>query len=252
MSETVKNLNSILVKLKDIDDIFRFGEKIVPIVEGFIGFMNEFVPIIEKINWSIEESRAQIPHAANQINKVSDATELATTEVLDRVDEIAHELSDIEEKINEMIEKRMRVTEITEQLNSAIKGNKEAEKLLEELTEAIDTGLMLETIKNRVQKINVDAYQITMSLQVQDITAQQLAAVNHLIISVQNKLGGLMSMLEDTASDKRSDDMISEKLPDVHFDSRATYDTSTDRQSNVDTIVSNQRTSQEEIDKLFS
>ena len=49
-----------------------------------------------------------------------------------------------------------------------------------------------------INKIKDDANNITLSLQVQDITSQQLAAVNHLIESVQAKLGKLVVNLEGT------------------------------------------------------
>ena len=106
-------------------------------------------------------------------------------------------------------------------------------------------------IKNKIGEITAHTDQITMSLQVQDITAQQLAAVNHLIISVQNKLGSLLNAVDSSKYDEK-DDLKLEKLPDVHFDAKADYNPDANQQLDVDSIINNEKASQEEIDKLFS
>jgi hypothetical protein len=106
-------------------------------------------------------------------------------------------------------------------------------------------------MKNKVTNIMSNTDQITMSLQVQDITAQQIAAVNHLIISVQQKLGNLLSTVDSTGLNV-ADNLEHKKLPDIHFDARATYNPSENQQNVVDSIINNEKASQEEIDKLFS
>ena len=115
----------------------------------------------------------------------------------------------------------------------------------------MDVSLTLELMKNKVNNIMSSTDQITMSLQVQDITAQQLAAVNHLIISVQQKLGGLLNAVSATGIHV-NEDLKQEKLPNVHFDANASYNPSANQQVDVDSIINNEKASQEEIDKLFS
>ncbi len=103
------------------------------------------------------------------------------------------------------------------------------------------------------QKIRTDVYNITLSLQVQDITSQQLAAVNHLIESVQKRLASLIVHLDE--SDLRDFDTSTVySTSGETFDPEARYTKSTERQEAADIIVNDSlsKTSQDEIDKLFS
>lgn len=249
MSNSIKNLNEIVSKLHEIDNVFKFGEKMIPVVEGFVSFMTDFIPFVEQISGSIEATRSKIPQASNQIDKVTKDTELAMTEVLDKVDEINLQLGNISEFLAEVLKKRAQAEFASEELKKFVKGNPEAEKILDTVIENIDFSLTLELIKNKIGEITTNVDQITMSLQVQDITAQQLAAVNHLIVSVQHKLGSLLSVVD--SSHVENEDVKMEKLPGVHFDANASYSTK-DNQDNVDSIINNEKASQEEIDKLFS
>jgi len=104
-----------------------------------------------------------------------------------------------------------------------------------------------------VRKLENDSTNITISLQIQDITAQQLASVNHLIQSVQKRLSSLLFDLG-----KKSNQNLSEleQMPEADtdtFNPDAKYDTSAEKQVRVDEIINeNLKTSQAEIDKLFS
>ena len=251
MSESAKNLNDMITKLKEIDSVFKFGEKMIPVVEGFVSFLNEFLPFVEQVSGSLNDTRSKIPEASNQIDKVTNATELAMNEVLDKIEEINSQLESINECMDELVEKRESSAEIVRNLETLLSGNTEASLLLSKLSEKLDTGLTLEVVKNKIREVTTSTDQITMSLQVQDITAQQLAAVNHLIISVQHKLSGLLNAVDSTGVDP-VDEIKMEKLPDVHFDAKATYNPGSNQQVAVDSIISNEKASQEEIDKLFS
>ncbi|MCB0730136.1 MAG: protein phosphatase CheZ [Ignavibacteriae bacterium] len=251
MSESTKNLSDIVTKLKEIDNVFKFGEKMIPVIEGFVSFISDFVPFVEQVSGSIQDSRSKIPEASNQIDKVTNATELAMTEVLDKIDEINIDLNDISNCLDDMVEHRIRAEGYVTELCKEIKDNENAKVIFKKLLESIDVGLTLEMMKNKVRQITANTDQITMSLQVQDITAQQLAAVNHLIISVQHKLGGLLEAFNSTGYNS-SDNLEISKLPDVHFDANASYNPSSNQQDDVDSIIKNEKASQEEIDKLFS
>jgi len=251
MSESAKNLNDMIVKLKEVDNVFKFGEKMIPVIEGFVSFISDFIPFVEQVSGSIQDSRAKIPEASTQLDKVTNATELAMTEVLDKIDEIIEQLSSVNECIDDLVEKRESTAELVGKLQQQLEGNPEAESLLNKISENIDTGLILEMVKNKIGEVTASTDQITMSLQVQDITAQQLAAVNHLIISVQHKLGGLLSAV-DSSGYGGSDDLKIHKLPDVHFDAKASYNPGANQQVDVDSVVNSEKASQEEIDKLFS
>jgi hypothetical protein len=71
MSETAKNLTKIVHKLEEIDNVFKFGEKMIPVIEGFVSFISDFIPFVEQVSGSIQDTRSKIPEATNQIDKVS-------------------------------------------------------------------------------------------------------------------------------------------------------------------------------------
>ena len=99
MEITTKHMADVFAKLDDLKNIFKFGEKIVPIIQSLIEFMREVVPLLENINSSIEESTSQIPQATNQINSVTSATELATTEILNLVDHNSNCIREVDAKL---------------------------------------------------------------------------------------------------------------------------------------------------------
>ena len=251
MSKTAKNLNEILEKLNEIDGVFKFGERMIPVIEGFVSFISDFLPLVEQVSGSIQDTRSKIPEAANQIDKVTNATELAMTEVLDKIDDIAYQLESINESMDSMIEKRVLAEDSTNKLRILLDDNSEAKELFNAILKNLDFGLSFEIVKNKISEITASTDQITMSLQVQDITAQQLAAVNHLIISIQHKLGDLLEVV-DTAGYNKNEKLSMNKLPDVHFDANASYKPGGKQQENVDSIINSEKASQEEIDKLFS
>jgi chemotaxis regulatin CheY-phosphate phosphatase CheZ len=128
--------------------------------------------------------------------------------------------------------------------------------LLLKLYKNDDIDELLSVIKEKLSVLNEESYQITLALQVQDITTQQLAAVNHLIESVNNKLSSLVDDIHKAEIKEKKVDEI--EVPDTAiFDPNARYDKDETRQQNVDDIIdeenrTNEIASQDEIDKLFS
>ena len=77
------NMKEIFGKIDDLKSVFKIGERILPILQSLIDFMGEIIPLLENINTSISDSTNQMPKVSHQINNVTSATELATTEILD-------------------------------------------------------------------------------------------------------------------------------------------------------------------------
>lgn len=248
-----QNMSEVFLKLNDLKNIFQFAEKIVPIIQSLIEFMQEMTPLLETINSSISDSTNQMKKGTDQISDVTNATELATTEILDLVDEIANNILVIESKVKSISETTKAKSQIYSDLTKYIKDD-EGILLLNKLKE-IENEEIFSELFILLSKINEDSYKITLSLQVQDITAQQLASVNHLIESVQSRLGSLISDIDNTHISEQVNN-LKMKIPEgVTFDPNATYTKTEGRQENVDNIIKQQqqeKTSQDEIDKLFS
>jgi chemotaxis regulatin CheY-phosphate phosphatase CheZ len=222
MMELKNNMEHIFEKLGDLKSFFIYGQKLIPILQKIIDFMQSTVPLLENVNREIQDSTSKIPKAAVQLNSVTSATEVATTEILDVVDGITNDVHSMKGKL---------------------------ESLKTKLGEDED----LNTLINTVGKIETRMMDITISLQVQDITSQQLSSVNHMINSIQDKLSSLVKDLEN----KESKDIPSiEMFPrDAAFNADARYEKNSKHQDLVDSLIverNNSKTSQEEIDKLFA
>jgi chemotaxis regulatin CheY-phosphate phosphatase CheZ len=244
------NMAELFDRLNDLKSVFKYGQKLIPIIQSLLDFMSETVPLLENINASISESTTKIPKATNQINNVTSATELATTEILDIVDLISSDIIEIEKHLDEIVKVKKEKSIIIKKIRKLV-DNKEVIKLLDKYEKLDDVTKQYDQISELISKIKSNSYNITLSLQVQDITSQQLAAVNHLINSVQSKLASLILNLEDTGINDDESNKIT--VPEgSHFDPNANYSKSDGRQDMVDSIVNNHQTSQDEIDKLFS
>jgi len=251
--ENKLNMEQVFEKLGDLKQFFVFGQRIVPVIQKIIDFMRDVVPLLENVNNSIQDSTSKIPKAANQIHNVTNATEVATSEILDIVDSMSMDLSKIKNELMEMkngfFNQRVTLEKYSAEFPTL---NGKFEDLKNGLS-IDDMETRIVTLENMVRKLENDSTNITISLQIQDITAQQLASVNHLIQSVQKRLSSLLFDLGNQAN-KSVTDVDGVPLPDANtFNPDAKYDRSTEKQSRVDQIVNeNLKTSQAEIDKLFS
>lgn len=255
--QSIINMSNIFDKLNDLKNLFKFGERIVPIIQSLIEFMKEIVPLLENINTSISDTANKMPQAANQIDSVTSATELATTEILDLVDKIGGVVMELEQDMKGLQEQKTRKTEIVDTLKQTLGGNSDALALLDELMELDEVGAVAEKAATQLAQINDANYQITLSLQVQDITAQQLAAVNHLINSVHGKLATLISDIDMSDIKDGISDLDIEAPEGATFDPKASYKKD-DRQSQADDIINSATgssgggvSSQADIDALF-
>lgn len=251
----MSNLNSmttVFEKLTDLKNIFKFGERIVPVIQSLIEFMRDIVPLLENINLSIADSTRKIPQAANQIQNVTSATELATTEILDLVDEITNILTGIESQAVDFFKDiNERITSY-EKLKVMFKDNEEVLSLVEKISPSKAAELQKTNILENIAKIKADSYQITLSLQVQDITAQQLASVNHLIESVHSKLTSLIQDIDHADLNADLKGIVMETPEGVVFDPNASYSNKEERQKEIDVLVNQSiKTTQEEVDNLF-
>ena len=249
----VSTMSDLFERLNDLKTVFKYGQKLIPIIQSIIDFMKETVPLLEDINTSIADSTSKIPRAKDQIENISSATELATTEILDIADSISNDLNKMKQEFKSLEEKEIRRHEIWQKIKSMLKNKKNAQELINEYEQLDDFLPVMKNFGQVFDKINNDVYNITLSLQVQDITSQQLAAVNHLIESVRQRLSSLVIHLDETELNNIELVQINSNN-DSAFNPEAKYTKSQEKQVMADTLVSQRlnKTSQDEIDKLFS
>ncbi|NWF90399.1 MAG: protein phosphatase CheZ [Ignavibacteriaceae bacterium] len=243
------NMAQLFDKLNDLKKVFVYGERLIPVIQSLVDFMRDTVPLLENINRSIADSTSKIPKAANHINDVTNATELATTEILDLVDNMNADVDRINKMLEELEKSEEQKEAMFKILNSTL--NEEQKKSLNELRKVTTNKPALVKLNELISKIKSDANNITLSLQVQDITSQQLAAVNHLIQSVQGRLSSLVLDLDEADINEHKNE--EEQVQSSTFDPNARYHKLTSHQEEADEIFKKnfEKASQEEIDKLF-
>lgn len=243
------HLAELFDRLSDLKSVFRYGQRLIPVIQSLLEFMRETVPLLENINTSITESTKKIPKASDHLSNVTSATELATTEILDLVDIISNDIEFVEKSLTEARDEEKIRTSVINNIIGQIKD----ETIVEQLSIISSGASGFDNALETISRIKNNSYNITLSLQVQDITSQQLAAVNHLILSVQEKLSTLVSSLDKTNVDELA--LPKFTLPDSDaFNENAVYSKDGQRQKLADELIGkkNITTSQEEIDKMFA
>ncbi len=249
----VSSMSELFERLNDLKVVFRYGQKMIPIIQSLLDFMKETVPLLEDINTSIADTTSKIPRAKDQITNVSSQTELATTEILDVVDSISLDVEKVDKILHDIKSKEDEKKNDWEAIRKLVPASKEADKIIKHYESIEVFSSTIPAIEEIFGKIRNDVYKITLSLQVQDITSQQLAAVNHLIESVRMKLSSLIVHLDQTELD--SIDNVSLDMPEnAAFNPDAVYTKSSERQDTADELINsiNNKATQDEIDKLFS
>jgi chemotaxis regulatin CheY-phosphate phosphatase CheZ len=187
------------------------SEKLEGTTENVITALQKVITLLDRIKNSIEESSSKIPNASIQLNTVTQATELATVEILDVLDLMGTKIHILENGMKEFDQDGI------------------SEKQL----------LMLTGIKQTLAELKENTSNITVALQVQDITAQKIGAANHLIESVRKELLNELNYFE-TARQK-TDNARRQFEVEIDgpkaFDLNASYMKTPEHQSKIDEVI---------------
>lgn len=242
---TQSQAQHFLDKLDELRAIFVLGRRSFPFLKEIIQFVQDITVLLEEVNDTIQEHTGHMPRATSRLKSVSEATELATSEILDLIDEVLQTLRGLEKTMESSEAYFDELDDADEQLLTLLQ-NELGDEHSELLAKAERIGHEKRAIREDVQEeldearealapIRSSMNRIVMSLQVQDITAQQIASVNHLIESVRNRMNALLGRIGSGVSQ--------ENIPSNEpgrtrtFDSNARYDHSPDRQHMADDLV---------------
>lgn len=190
------NINDLIKKAED--------EKTIEFFLEILTFLKEVKPVFELMNHTIADGTSKIPNASKKLSKVTEATEIATTEIMNILDQVFANVNKLKESSND---------------------------------------------KATLDVIDNDLSNIMMALQVQDITSQQIAAVNHMLSILHQKLIHLLAhfdadyikqILSIDLNEFYPSDNISKMHRDIAFDPEA-----------IDSITSNINR-QDKIDELLA
>jgi chemotaxis regulatin CheY-phosphate phosphatase CheZ len=275
------DISLLLKKAEELRALFVLGQRVIPFLEEIFLFVNDIKPLLDEINRSIQENLKKMPNASKQLSKVTEATEMATTEIMDIVDGLFYKSDIISSNLNKLSEinnsTKGNPLKIIELISKAIDSNSPAQELITQLSDEIKTYKkshdteFSDTVfatNDMLQSIKDDSNSIMMALQVQDITSQQIAAVNHLLQTVQGKLSQIMEKFQNSEisdlvqqSSHEEQTNITELHRTIAFDPEA-VDSITNkdtRQGDVDDLINSfggsdptDDASQDDIDSLFA
>jgi chemotaxis regulatin CheY-phosphate phosphatase CheZ len=201
------DITDLLKKAEELRALFILGQRVIPFLEEIFRFVSEIKPLLDEINSSIAENLKKMPNASKQLSKVTQATESATNEIMDIVDGLNSKADLISKNINQIVRNESNKTAYSSKaydlLLNAIQNNANIDDVLPKITGSVDnfrnqnkysvnTDDVVTTTQDLINSIKEDSTSIMISLQVQDITSQQIAAVNHLLQTVQGRLENIL------------------------------------------------------------
>ncbi len=276
----ISEIQPLIKKVDELRALFILGQKVIPFMEEVFLFISDIYPLLERINNSLSENVQKMPNASMKLSIVTEATELATTEIMDLVDGIFVNLDKI--KINNNTNNI--AIDTLNKIQIAINNKEDISKYLEDIQNSIK--LLQDSSINLANDANISNYEIInlirndlssimLSLQVQDITSQQIAAVNKLLETLHIKFESILTLFQNSDfseiieyKDEDEDSVHKIQVTNLHraiaFDPNAvdSITQKNNRQNIIDDYINqvnldefdnddNEITSQNDIDKLF-
>lgn len=236
----------VMHKLDEMRSFFVIGQRSIPLLEDLLQFVGDISPLLNDISASLSFSTSRMPSAATQLEKVTAATELATTEILNLVDRVSEHVSVAALAEQSASDYREQLRERDARFLAALGEAADAPAVRHALASWKDEGDELvgkweataEEQKSSLDSVRSDLNQIMMSLQVQDITAQQIASVNHLIESIRMRLTEISERVaSDMQEPTEAEAMQQMRDEQSRFDPMARFDPSGDHQNMADELV---------------
>ena len=207
----IKNIDDVLSKIEEMHTSMRLSDEIFPIISDLFLFVKEIIPLMLEVNSFMKDSSKKIPTASENLDNVSKATEMATNEVMDSLENISTKLDNLKDRVK-------------------------------------DEGASEESL-SLIDEISNDSNEIIFAFQFQDITSQQLEHVNRILEAIYDKFINLfhtsLKLKDRSVLGKDVFEAIEGELKDKHNTSSKEFDEKTEdkmRQSGI---------SQDAIDKFF-
>ncbi len=264
-----KDIKFLLAKADELKDILTMGQQFIPYLEDIVIFVNDVRPIVEELNQSLMDNLNKLPGVSSQLTQVTEATELATNEILSLAEELSGYISEMLDYTSEMKERDKQYSEMNvflmELINdlSKIPGTDEPVAKIKDHLDRFYCNDMLNTINyNEFTKL-IDSMQektqsIMMALQIQDITEQQIAGVNLLVNIIQDKLNsiiGKISIIDDDFEEMHDEGLKKTKVSKLHREVAFDWDTLDEKkkgngvaQNDIDDLFGQKKDSGEKMD----
>jgi chemotaxis protein CheZ len=185
--------------------------KIQDELQGLTTTVSDVVLTFKKLQDPIEESRARVPQATMQLEKITAQTEQATNQVIDMVENITNISDQVVQEIG--------------QLRHALPAT-----YFKNRSVVRDT---VNSIETKAQQNLDNAYVILNALQFQDITSQQVQHASTLMEEIENRLRNLMGIFKGDIDLQKLESAVKTRV----YDPEASFGDSQDTQEAVDSLV---------------
>ncbi len=206
-------------------------------------FVRDVVPVIAELQVSIEQTSEKLPTASRQLDNVTAANEMASTEILDIVERMIGRIDVTQSWVRSLSQNISgavpAMNDVIARIRAKHAGDPDSGRLAtlwEQVERTLAAKETFATHLASLETIKADCTSIMIALQVQDITAQQIAAVNRMMQSVDHGLTSLLLHIRGEECGGKGEGYAHHHV-DIVFDPTATYDTTTGRQEAADAIV---------------
>jgi chemotaxis regulatin CheY-phosphate phosphatase CheZ len=192
-----QEVEKVLQKAAEVKVFCEYGQRTLPVLDEIAGFMHEISPAIEDLKAVLEVAMVNIPKAAGQLGRVTEATEQASTQILNTLDKMMATLEEVINSVSSgMVESDLGVA--TKKMADIVKTLVEksgwdadivelAEAWAAHLRSMKKTGTTSE-LERLLKNLQDDCTEIMMALQVSDITQQHIGTVLGTIQAVAESL----------------------------------------------------------------
>ncbi len=161
-------ISRLINSFNAIKGYFDTTQRYMPQIARLVVFIEEVIPLFNTIQDNLNQSSSLIPKASENLGKVTSATEMAATEVMDIVDNVIERLNKMSENIDSI-----------------------DENLPAEAADTVKEKTAL--IREEIDGSQDDLFSIMNALQFQDITTQQINGINETIENVHIKITELLN-----------------------------------------------------------
>ncbi|EHO42232.1 DUF3418 domain-containing protein [Caldithrix abyssi] len=144
-----KGLDQLMSRIEQLKKSLKTDDEVVTVVSDVLIFIEDLIPLMLEGNAFMRDTANKVPSAADNLTRINQTTEMATKEVLDRLERIMEQL----------------------------------ESLKKDIIKEKDT---LQNVKT-VDDIQEEIHQIFYAFQFQDITSQQLEYVKRILKAINEK-----------------------------------------------------------------
>ncbi len=209
----INGIDDLIQRLNELDANIETNSEAIPLVHDLFNFIKDIIPLMLEINAFMKDGSQKIPSASNNLQFVSQTTETATHEILDRLEFVNRKIAEIKQEIGQKNDSEM--------------------------------------ILNHIKALEDKTSEIFLAFQFQDITNQQLEYVNRILNAIYQKFIELFNTsLKVRARTLFGKDLLAAiekelQKGDHHADLQKFHKATTD-------IVRRNEVSQDLIDKYFA